>query len=200
MNTQLVFGVDACKLLVICSSHFLNFLESAFFFMTDSISYDELFNRYENLKTLLHETTKQIDASFQNVTKIITDHTTNKQNDFLNAISVEIGEFRNQIQTLFSKATVNDMDLYHPTRLEQKLQKFEIERIAGYQRVDDMQKHIRDMEEEKRRTQIELNKNAKLINEYQYQLTSSEPNILQPIEQNMDAYEDPNVKHFHFYS
>merc|ERR1719461_218031 len=129
------------------------------------ISYDDLYQKYENSKLLLRELTTAFQGSFESLKAVITLHASEQNNEFVVALSSALEQSGTSIGALLT-----DTDLFRPTRLEMQISEFQNEKSKGLEMVKNLQVNIESLKEEKRNWLLQKQKGQKLIEEYKMQL------------------------------
>ncbi len=142
--------------------------------MTEDITYDDLYQRYENSKHLLKEITTVFNGSFQNVQNVVQQYQNESNLTFIGELSSVLQTTRSELETLFKQTT--DPGLFEATKLEQQLLSYQQEKKQGLEMVKGLQSTIESLQEEKRNWQIREQKGKKLIEQYQVQLDNTNNN------------------------
>ena len=142
--------------------------------MTDTEAYDSVYKKYENAKNLLHEITDTFNTSFSNVQNVMTKYETESNSELIGELSSVLNTTKSSLQELFTSA--EDPGLYEPSKLEQQISQYKIEKSKGLELVQTLQSQIDSLQEEKRNWQIREQKGEKLIEQYQARISQLETN------------------------
>eukprot|EP00485_Elphidium_margaritaceum_P019554 CAMPEP_0202730074 /NCGR_PEP_ID=MMETSP1385-20130828/186455_1 /ASSEMBLY_ACC=CAM_ASM_000861 /TAXON_ID=933848 /ORGANISM="Elphidium margaritaceum" /LENGTH=862 /DNA_ID=CAMNT_0049396347 /DNA_START=26 /DNA_END=2615 /DNA_ORIENTATION=+ len=133
-------------------------------------SSDDILEKYENAKHLLHKITDTFNASFQSIQQVMTKYPPTAPSEFISELSSVLEGTRTELEPLFKDSS--DPGLFVDTAMEQQLAALRQE-IAGYQQqkqqgmqlVKNLQAQIESLSVEKSNWSLREQKGKKLIDE-----------------------------------
>lgn len=138
--------------------------------MTDSISRDELFQKYENAKDLIKSITDAFEVSFQDLHSALQIHGDDQHRQLKEELLALLHAAKTKLEPLLTTAHSEDPGLFSPTTLQQQIKAFETQKADGIalvnkqkQQISTLQSTIETLKQEKKDWGIREAKGTQLI-------------------------------------